>query len=103
MIDKVRDIVDSLKELDDAVKVALDFAREDGNTLVLVFPDHDCGGFSIGLGGLGVVGAGIVEIFYQVLGRGTSYPLPAWAFAFFAFSSMARMSRVTSGSSQISR
>jgi len=33
---------------DDAARVALEFAREDGSTLVLAFPDHDCGGFSIG-------------------------------------------------------
>ncbi len=39
---------------------------------------------TIGLGGLAMVGAGIIELFYQVLGRGTSYPLPAWAFAVFA-------------------
>ncbi len=39
---------------------------------------------TIGRGGLTVVGASVVERFYQVLGRGTSYPLPAWAFAFFA-------------------
>ncbi len=39
---------------------------------------------TIGLGGLAMVGAGVVEVFYQVLGRGTSYPLPAWAFAVFA-------------------
>ncbi len=41
---------------------------------------------TIGVGGLGMVTAAVVELFYQVLGRGTSYPLPAWAFAFFAFS-----------------
>lgn len=39
---------------------------------------------TIGLGGVTMVGAGVVELFYQVLGRGTSYPLPAWAFAVFA-------------------
>lgn len=33
---------------DDAVRVALDFARRDSHTLVLAFPDHDCGGLSIG-------------------------------------------------------
>lgn len=33
---------------DDAVKVAVDFARADGDTLVLAFPDHDTGGFSLG-------------------------------------------------------
>ena len=38
---------------------------------------------TLGLGGLGIVIAGIVEVFFQVLGRGTSYPIPAWAFAGF--------------------
>ncbi len=38
----------------------------------------------IGLGGLAMVGAGLVELIYQILGRGTSYPLPDWACVFFA-------------------
>jgi alkaline phosphatase len=33
---------------DAAVQAALDFARADGNTLVIVAPDHNCGGLSIG-------------------------------------------------------
>jgi len=33
---------------DDAVKVACDFAREDGRTLVLAYPDHNTGGMKIG-------------------------------------------------------
>jgi alkaline phosphatase len=33
---------------DEAVEVAVDFAEEDGHTLVLVFPDHNCGGLTIG-------------------------------------------------------
>ncbi|MDQ1255121.1 MAG: alkaline phosphatase, partial [Euryarchaeota archaeon] len=33
---------------DKAVKVAVDFAKKDGHTLVLVFPDHNTGGMSIG-------------------------------------------------------
>jgi alkaline phosphatase len=33
---------------DDAVKVAVDFAAEDGDTLVLAFPDHNTGGMKIG-------------------------------------------------------
>lgn len=33
---------------DEAVEVAVDFAEEDGHTLVLVFPDHNCGGMTIG-------------------------------------------------------
>jgi len=33
---------------DDAVKVACDFAEEDGKTLVLAYPDHNTGGMKIG-------------------------------------------------------
>ncbi len=33
---------------DDAVKVAVDFAEEDGKTLVIVFSDHNTGGMTIG-------------------------------------------------------
>ena len=33
---------------DDAVKVALDFAKKDGNTLVIAFADHGTGGMTIG-------------------------------------------------------
>jgi alkaline phosphatase len=33
---------------DDAVKVACDFAKENGRTLVLAFPDHNTGGMKIG-------------------------------------------------------
>jgi alkaline phosphatase len=35
---------------DEAVKVAVDFARKDKKTLVLAFPDHNCGALSIGHG-----------------------------------------------------
>jgi len=35
------------KAFDDAVKVALDFAKADGNTLVIVTADHECAGFNI--------------------------------------------------------
>jgi alkaline phosphatase len=33
---------------DEAVGKALDFAKEDGHTLVLIFPDHNTGGLTIG-------------------------------------------------------
>lgn len=33
---------------DDAVKVAVDFAKEDGDTLVLALPDHNTGGLKVG-------------------------------------------------------
>lgn len=35
---------------DDAVKVALDFARQHGDTLVIGFPDHNTGGLALGNG-----------------------------------------------------
>ena len=35
---------------DEAVKVAVEFARKDKGTLVLAFPDHNCGGMTIGHG-----------------------------------------------------
>ncbi|CAA9423598.1 MAG: Alkaline phosphatase [uncultured Quadrisphaera sp.] len=36
-----------IKEFDDAVKVALDYAEEAGDTLVVVTADHECAGFNI--------------------------------------------------------
>lgn len=33
---------------DEAVGVAVDFAKKDGNTLVIVFPDHNTGGMTLG-------------------------------------------------------
>jgi alkaline phosphatase len=32
---------------DDAVRVAVEFAEEDGDTLVMAMPDHNCGGLTI--------------------------------------------------------
>ena len=40
-------VLDEIKAFDDAVAVAYDFARRDGNTLVIVTADHECAGFSI--------------------------------------------------------
>ena len=36
-----------MKAFDDAVAAAVEFARRDGNTLVIVTADHECAGFSI--------------------------------------------------------
>jgi alkaline phosphatase len=33
---------------DDAVGAALDFAKKDGRTLVMAFPDHNTGGLTLG-------------------------------------------------------
>ena len=39
--------LEETKAFDDAVKVALDFAKADGHTLVIVTADHECAGFNI--------------------------------------------------------
>ena len=41
-------MVTDFLEYDNAVKVAVDFAKANGNTLVLSFPDHTTGGLTIG-------------------------------------------------------
>ncbi|WP_162261020.1 MULTISPECIES: alkaline phosphatase [unclassified Nocardioides] len=39
--------LEETKAFDDAVKVAYDFAKQDGHTLVIVTADHECAGFNI--------------------------------------------------------
>ena len=39
--------LDEDKAFDDAVAAAMDFAKKDGNTLVIVTADHECAGFNI--------------------------------------------------------
>jgi alkaline phosphatase len=39
--------LEEIKAFDDAVKAAYDFAKEDGNTTVIVTADHECAGFNI--------------------------------------------------------
>ncbi len=41
-------VVSDLLAYDEAVRVALEFAKSDGNTLVMAFADHGTGGMSIG-------------------------------------------------------
>jgi alkaline phosphatase len=41
-------LLSDLLMFDRAVQAALNFAQKDGNTLVLAFSDHNCGGLSIG-------------------------------------------------------
>jgi alkaline phosphatase len=45
--DPIYMITDALA-FDEAFEVALDFARQDGNTMVVAFPDHNTGGMAIG-------------------------------------------------------
>jgi alkaline phosphatase len=40
-------IIEEVKDFDKAIKEALAFAREDGNTLVIVTADHETGGYSL--------------------------------------------------------
>lgn len=39
--------LEEIKAFDDAVAVALDFAKKDGHTLVITTADHECAGFNI--------------------------------------------------------
>lgn len=39
--------LEEIKAFDDAVAAAMDFAKKDGNTLVIVTADHECAGFNI--------------------------------------------------------
>ncbi|SFM50790.1 Alkaline phosphatase [Methanolobus profundi] len=47
---------------DEAVEAAVDFAEEDGHTLVLVFPDHNTGGMTIGTNGQGYTDLTVEEL-----------------------------------------
>jgi len=40
-------IINEMKDFDNAVKIALDFAEKDGNTLVVITADHETGGYAI--------------------------------------------------------
>jgi alkaline phosphatase len=69
-------VVDGIRQLDNAVKVALEFAQKDKHTLVLVTADHETGG-------LALVGkgkhAGSVNTVFSV-GSHTAIPVPLFAF-----------------------
>lgn len=44
-------MVNDFLAFDDAVRVAMDFAEADGHTLLIVFPDHNTGGMTLGNSG----------------------------------------------------
>ena len=44
---KSNELLDEMNDFSSAVKEALDFAKADGNTLVVVTSDHETGGMSI--------------------------------------------------------
>lgn len=53
---------------DEAVRIAVDFAKSDGNTIVLVFPDHNTGGMTIGNYGLSYTDLGEDELLNPLRG-----------------------------------
>jgi len=68
--------IEHLKNLDDAVKVGIDFALQDGHTLVLVTADHETGGLNI-IDGSPV--GGQFEVAWAT-DRHTGQPVPLFAF-----------------------
>jgi alkaline phosphatase len=44
---KSKELLDEMSDFSSAIKEALDFAKKDGNTLVLVTSDHETGGMSV--------------------------------------------------------
>ena len=66
-MDTERWMLDTI-EFDRAVKVALDFARDDGDTLVIVTADHECSGAAL-IGGSMVTDAALRDL---VLAKGSA-------------------------------
>lgn len=69
-------VVDELLDFDRAVKEAVEFAREDGNTLVIVTADHECGGLSLIDGN---IETGHLESHFST-GNHTGVMVPVFAF-----------------------
>lgn len=71
-------IIHEFLAFDAAVGAAMDFARRDGNTAVVVLPDHGNSGFSIGRRGIDYDVLSLEQLFGTVSGyRATSYGLEA--------------------------
>jgi alkaline phosphatase len=68
-------VVDGIRQLDRAVKAALDFARNDKHTLVLVTADHETGGLALTSTG---THTSVNTAF--VTGSHTAVPVPLFAF-----------------------
>ena len=69
-------VVDELLDFDRAVKEAVEFATEDGNTLVIVTADHECGGLSLIDGN---IQTGDLESHFST-GNHTGVMVPVFAF-----------------------
>jgi alkaline phosphatase len=73
---KSKELLDEMNDFSSAIKQALDFAKKDGNTLVLVTSDHETGGMSIIKGNKS---ATELELGYTSTGHS---PSPVGIFAF---------------------
>lgn len=69
-------VVSELLDFDRAVKEAVEFAKEDGNTLVIVTADHECGGLSLLNGN---IKTGDLESHFAT-GNHTGVMVPVFAF-----------------------
>ena len=73
---KQESVVNEMLDFDRAIKIALDFAERDGNTLVIVAADHETGGMSIKSGNLKT---GELTAAFSTTDH-TGVPVPVYAF-----------------------
>jgi len=70
------EVVDEMLDFDRVIKIALDFAERDGQTLVIVTADHETGGLIITRGNLQ---SGNMTLAFASTGH-TGVPVPVYAF-----------------------
>ena len=70
------DVISEMLDFDRTIKIALDFAERDGQTLVIVTADHETGGMTITQGDLQ---AGTMTLKFSSTGH-TGVPIPVYAF-----------------------
>jgi len=73
---KSKELFDEMKDFSSAVTEALDYAKKDGNTLIVITSDHETGGMSITKGNLD---GSDLELAYS---SGSHTPSPVGIFAF---------------------
>ena len=69
-------VINEVLDFDRAVKIALDFAERDGQTLVIVTADHETGGMNIRRGNLQ---SGDLTLTFSTTGH-TGVPVPVYSF-----------------------
>ena len=67
--EKVANAAEAVEEFDNAVEAAVSFAREDGETLVVVTADHETGGITIGSGHSSMIDWAGIEKAYEEAGE----------------------------------